>query len=240
MCRMFGLLAMAPVRVSQLLRDAPRSLWTLAAEHRDGWGVALRESNRWQVHRDTACAQTSAPFAAIADTASAQILIAHVRQKTVGATALANTHPFQRGSLVFAHNGTVAPIAALADATSPTRAAEVCGDTDSERLFAYVATAIDRAGDVEAGIARALTGLYAAGDLGSSSFLLSCGQRIYAHRLGRALYALVRHGVAESRRTPTVVVASEPLTDEDWRELPDRSLHVLEPTAAEPQLRRCR
>lgn len=236
MCRMFGLLATQPVSARALLRDAPRSLWTLAGEHRDGWGVAFCEPDGWTVHRDTACAQTSARFDFVAATTVTRVMVAHVRQKTVGCTALANTHPFRRGRLVFAHNGTVTDPAALAAATSPARAAEIVGATDSERLFAFVATAIDRAGELERGVVDAVAALHTGG-LGSVSFLLSCGERIYAHRLGRALHVLVRHAGADDRRTPTVVVASEPLTDEAWRELPERSLHVLEGDAGGPQVR---
>ena len=234
---MFGLLAAQPVRARRLLRDAPRSLWTLAGEHRDGWGVAIGEPGGWVVHRDTACARASAEFDAVVDSACARVVVAHVRQKTVGPISLANTHPFRRGRLVFAHNGTVTALAALTDATSAARAAEVAGDTDSERLFAFVATQIDRAGDVERGVRAAVDALHAGGELGSLNFLLACGRQIYAHRLGRALFVLVRHGAVDDRRAGTLVVASEPLTDEAWRELPERSLHVLDAVDGAPVVR---
>jgi glutamine amidotransferase len=221
---MFGFLASRPVSARPLLRDAPRSLWTLSGEHPDGWGVAVGEPGGWVVHRDTACAQASPRFDAVVDATRARVVVAHVRKKTVGETALANTHPFRRGPLVFAHNGTVEAPALLAVGTSAARAAEITGDTDSERLFAFVASAIDRAGDVEAGVIAAARALHAAGPIGSLSFLLGAGERIYAHRLGRALHVLVRDVAA----APAVMVASEPLTDEPWRELPERSLHVLE------------
>lgn len=237
MCRMFGFLAARPVSARALLRDAPRSLWTLAGEHPDGWGVAIGEPDGWTVHRDTACAQRSTRFEDVAAATRARVVVAHVRQKTVGETALANTHPFRWGPLVFAHNGTVAAPDVLAAQTSDVRRAAVVGDTDSERLFAFVATHVDRAGDVERGVVAAVRALHAAGEVGSLSFLLSCGQRIYAHRLGRALFVLVRHDADAERRTPTVVVASEPLTDEAWRELPERSLHVLEDVGGAPTVR---
>jgi len=138
---------------------------------------------------------------------------------------------------VFAHNGTVARLDALAPHTSAARLAAIVGDTDSERLFAFVATQIDRAGDVERGVRAAVATLHAGGELGSLNFLLACGQRIYAHRLGRALFVLVRHAGDDDRRTPTLVVASEALTDEPWRELPERSLHVLEDDGGGPRVR---
>ena len=177
MCRMFGLLASRPVAARPLLRDAPRSLWTLSGEHPDGWGVAVGEPGGWTVHRDTACAQASPRFDAVVDATCARVVVAHIRKKTVGDIALANTHPFRRGALVFAHNGTVEAPAALAAGTSPARAAEIAGDTDSERLFAFVASAIDRAGDVERGVIAAVRALHAHGPMGSISFLLGAGAK---------------------------------------------------------------
>jgi predicted glutamine amidotransferase len=227
MCRMFGFVSAVSVVPRALLRDAPRSLQTLSHAHPDGWGVALRTANDWVVHRGTSCAALCAKYGELVDRAQARMLVAHIRQKTVGETALRNTHPFHRGSFVFAHNGTVKVVAALVARTSASRLAEIEGDTDSERLFAFVLTHLDAARDVEAGVIAAVKELHALGDVGSASFLLSCGERIYAHRLGRSLFTLVRHAEAEQRRAAAVVVASEQLTDEVWTEVPERALLVI-------------
>lgn len=231
MCRMFGLVARQPVEARSLLREAPRSLRTLAREHRDGWGVALRTAAEWVIHRGIESADESARFAEVADDATGKVVIAHVRQKTVGCTALANTHPFQRDAFVFAHNGSITAIPAIATRASERRLAEIEGETDSERLFAMVLTHIDDAGDVERGVIGAVRTLHGLGDIGSASFLLSCGSRLYAHRAGRSLFA---------RETASVVIASEQLTDETWNELPERSLVVVEDdaTGARARLRR--
>lgn len=228
MCRMFGLVAQQPVAARALLREAPRSLHTLSREHPDGWGVAVRSPDEWIVHRGTEPAQGSARFSEVAASATARLVIAHVRQKTVGCTALVNTHPFHRGAFVFAHNGSVTAIPALVAMTSQTRSEEITGDTDSERLFAFILTRIDEAGDIEVGLATAVRELHALGDIGATTFLLSCGTRLYAHRLGRSLFTLTRHGGADSRRTATVALASERLTDEPWHELPERALVVVD------------
>ncbi|MBP6632544.1 MAG: class II glutamine amidotransferase [Kofleriaceae bacterium] len=243
MCRMLGLVAARPVSPRVLLRDAPRSLAELSREHQDGWGMARWTGDGWQVERSTACAATCGRYARVVDHAPAELLIAHVRQKTVGPTSLANTHPFRRvvdgGEVVFAHNGTVRDVAELTARTSPARGAEVTGDTDSERLLAFVATSIDREGEVERGVQAAVATLHelhdhhaGAGGVGSINFLLSCGARLYAHRLGRSLHLLTRHGSAEARRTEAVVIASERLTDEPWTELADRTLLLVERDAA--------
>ncbi|MCX5744792.1 MAG: class II glutamine amidotransferase [Proteobacteria bacterium] len=234
---MFGFVSMESVVPRALLRDAPRSLQTLSHAHPDGWGIALRAADDWVVHRGTACAARCERYAELVDAAESRLLVAHIRQKTRGETKLANTHPFRRGAFVFAHNGTVTDTAPLVAHSSPARLAEIEGETDSERLFAFVLTHLDRAGDVEAGVIAAVRELHGIAGLGSASFLLSCGARIYAHRLGRSLFTIVRHAAAvpaagAQRRTAAVVVASEQLTDELWTELPERALVVIDPAGA--------
>ncbi|CAN5889858.1 class II glutamine amidotransferase [soil metagenome] len=224
---MFGVVALEPIATRELLRDAPRSLRALSREHPDGWGVAIHDAHDWVVHRSTSCAADCARYGELAEGIATRLLVAHIRQKTVGATALANTHPFRRGAFVFAHNGTIKDVAALVARSSPERLAQIEGDTDSERLFAFVMTHVDDACDVERGVARAVQELHAFGDIGSASFLLSCGERLYAHRLGRSLFVLIRSGA--------VVIASEQLTGEAWQELPERTVVVVDHAAPQPR-----
>lgn len=228
MCRMFGLTAARPIQARELLRDAPRSLRTLSTEHPDGWGVALRTQDDWMLHRSTECAARCAKYDELVDQVATRLLVAHVRQKTVGEAKLANTHPFRRGGFVFAHNGTVKAVAALVARTSAARLAEIEGDTDSERLFAFLLTRVDEAGDVARGLVTGVAELHALAELGSATFLFSCGERLYAHRLGRSLFTLVRHTAHEERRTAAAIVASERLTDEAWLEVPERTLVAID------------
>jgi glutamine amidotransferase len=207
---MFGMVADSPITCRDLLHEAPRSLRALSHEHRDGWGIAVHDGD-WRIERSIETAHACEQFGRI--TGAARLVIAHVRQRTVGPRALVNTHPFRRGGFVFAHNGTV-DVSALRIA--PEHAAAIAGDTDSERLFAFVLTQIDAAGDVARGVAAAVRALHALPSPGSANFLLSCGTRLYAHRLGRSMVRLDRPG--------TTVIASEPLTDERWVELPERAL----------------
>lgn len=213
------MVAARPLSVCELLHQAPRSLAVLSNEHPDGWGIAVRIVDAWQVQRSTNCAARCDDYAGLAGI-RAEVLIAHVRKATVGSLSIANTHPFQRGRYVFAHNGTVHKLAALVPSTDPTHLASVEGQTDSERLFAFVLTQIDEAGDVDRGVTRAVAMLQALGDIGAATFLLSCGERLFAYRSGRTLFTLARGNAA--------FVASEPLTDEPWREVPESQLVVLE------------
>ncbi|MFT3695586.1 MAG: class II glutamine amidotransferase [Kofleriaceae bacterium] len=194
--------------VQDLLHEAPRCLRELSKEHADGWGVALSRDGVWDIHKSTTCAALCPQWAK--ETGEAQLVIAHIRKKTVGELSLRNTHPFQRGSYVFAHNGTV-------DTTkfeiSSKRSSEIHGTTDSEKLFSFLLTQIDRHGDLQ----RAVDALHALGPIGSASFLFSDGAHLYAHRMGRQLFTAQRDHVA--------MAASEPLSDRDaWTEIPEGAL----------------
>lgn len=213
------MVAAQPVAPCELLRDAPRSLQALSEVHKDGWGVALRADSDWIIHRSTACAARCAQWGGLVDRVQTQLLIAHIRQRTVGEVTLKNTHPFRRGNFVLAHNGTIK----VALPCSEARGAEIEGTTDSEKLFAFVLTYIDELG-VERGLLAATSALHSLGDVGSASFLFSDGARLFAHRLGRTLYTLAR--------PHATIVASEQLTDEVWSEVPEKAIVEITATNA--------
>lgn len=215
--------AARPTALRDLLFDAPRSLRSLSEEHCDGWGIALYR-DAWTVHRSTTCAARCERYATL--DLSATLALAHVRKRTVGDLAIANTHPFQRGRFVFAHNGTVAT-APLVARTSAARLAAIEGTTDSEKLFSFVLTQIDELGDTERGLAAAIKLLHGFGSIGAATFLLADGERLFAHRLGRALFTTAREGAT--------VIASEPLGQSDaWSEVAEHQLVVLDAVAARP------
>lgn len=226
MCRMFGMVAASPVALRTLLRDAPRSLCALSREHRDGWGVAIASGGDWTVHRSIECAAESSRFSGVADSSHAALVVAHVRQRTVGETSLANTHPFRRGRHVLAHNGTVEAVSWLLARTSRERLLEIEGETDSERLFAFLMTRVDETGSIDDGVRRATCELRAHDRIGTVNFLFSDGVTLFAFRRGRGLFFLDRTPSAapRTRRTPSIVIASEPLTSERWNELSDGAL----------------
>jgi predicted glutamine amidotransferase len=216
----------------------------LSREHPHGWGVAVYDAMAasWRLQKHPACADGDARFLDVAVTSTGHALIAHVRKKTIGPVGLENTHPFQKGRWIFAHNGTIDDLDGLRGEVSPTRLKEVLGATDSEVFFAYLLTSLDAFGDaeratpdqVEGALSRAVQRLSASPSLGAANFLLSNGQELYAYRRGRSLYALERRpgdAIRASRRSPetgavidtewpsnrhAVLVASEAITDEPW------------------------
>jgi predicted glutamine amidotransferase len=250
MCRLVGIVASETTEFGLCLKEAPRSLATLSREHPDGWGIAIYEHDRstWRVHKGIERAYEDRRFLEIAARSAGHVLVAHVRQKTVGSTRIENTHPFERDGWIFAHNGTITDVGTLRADTSRARLAEVTGDTDSELLFAHLLTRLDEAGltRLEDEDAREeattllddVTRRLREAQIGAFNFLLSDGRTCFAHRLGRSLYLLERtpsDPVRETRDVTSsatlvtkwthhrhaVLVASERLTDEPWQELPE-------------------
>jgi len=244
MCRLLGIAASEPTDFKIVLREAPRSLATLSREHRDGWGLAIfdEQAGGWRLDKGIACAGEDERFHRVAVGSRGEMLISHVRQKTVGETSLVNTHPFERGRWVFAHNGTVEDVGWLRTQVSRERLAEVRGETDSELLFAWLLTRLDEAGaahtaaspDTDRAVGTAVRIARGRAAFGAFNFLLSDGSALYAHRFGRAMHLLERgpHDEIRARRTSrdgTVVetpwsqrrtgvfVASEKMTHEPWQ-----------------------
>jgi glutamine amidotransferase len=250
MCRLLGIVASEPTEFRLVLKEAPRSLAILSREHRDGWGLAIWDDvNAWRVEKGTLCAHDDEEFHKLAVGSRGESLVAHVRQRTVGHTRLENTHPFQRGRWVFAHNGTIKEIDFLRSSTSPARLAEIQGDTDSELFFAWLLSRLDeaRVADAEPGpetdraLREAVRVVRARPGFGAFNFLLADATCTYAHRFGRSLFLLERgphdavrvnreskEGVTVqtpwSQRRTAVLVASERLTDEPWEELAEGML----------------
>lgn len=266
MCRLVGVVASEVTEFGLVLKEAPRSLARLSHEHRDGWGIAAHGSfdsipppserspheGGWRVHKGTNPAGECDRFLGIASRSAGTVLIAHVRQKTVGPTNIANTHPFVQSGWVFAHNGTLVDHASLRAGISPERLAQVRGDTDSEILFAFLLTRLDEAGLSHAGghstareqalrVLAVATEDLRARSAGAFNFLLSDGASCFVHRFGRTLFLLERtpnEGPSPRESSPgsppwtprrhAVLVASERLTDEGWREIPDGTLFRID------------
>lgn len=270
MCRLLGIVASELTEFGLVLTEAPRCLATLSREHPDGWGIAIHDASAasasrdvslgdapWQLHKGTAPAGDDRRFHELAARSTGHLLVAHVRQKTVGPTRLENTHPFVRDGWVFAHNGTIKEQDGLRARCSGRRLREISGDTDSELFFAYVLTRLDERGLVKLTDERSrvaaneliheITSELRAARIGAFNFLLSDGQTTFAHRFGRSLFVLERgpaDRVREMRdvgdgasivtkwtpRRQAVFVASERITDEPWREIEDGMLLRIERT----------
>ena len=145
MCRIFAVRATTPISV----RPAFDGLQKLAAEHKDGWGVAhFPQSGKW-VETGTLSAESCSRFDELGDLTT-QAMLVHIRLASVGTVHERNTHPFSAGPWVFMHNGTLKHFATArarfeAQIAPPFRA-ELRGETDSECCFALFRTYLDQQG----------------------------------------------------------------------------------------------
>ena len=148
MCRLFAFRSTGPLCGQASLCAAGNSLAAQSRRdargesHRDGWGLASFDGDgRPHVTKSLQAACDDRAFDDLARSVVTTTLVVHVRQASVGNTALENTHPFVHGRWVFAHNGTLEDFAArkgpLLSAIPDDLRQMIRGDTDSEHVFLF-------------------------------------------------------------------------------------------------------
>ena len=219
----------------------------------DGWGIAQWKGDLPRVSRNTDPAFADHQFAEIASSVSSDAVIAHVRAATVGDVAMQNTHPFTHGPWVFAHNGTIGAFEHVATHLDIGYYGPPEGETDSELAFLWILNRMNEHGldpdapaddleqivDVVADSVLELVRislLAGAPESPKLNFLLSDGKHLVASRWGNTLYWTFRRGIADCSVCGTshcpqadadyrsVVIASEPITNEDWTEVAEGSV----------------
>lgn len=243
MCRLLGIVVNERTNFHFALHAAPRSLASLSGEHPHGWGIAVFDASYgWAMKKQPVRASECPLFLNASSTIEGELLLAHVRSRTVGQSTIANTHPFWCDRWLFAHNGTITDTEFLRAHSSPERLRCIQGQTDSELFFAYLLTQLDEAGvtaepaseRTDEALKQAMQKARAQPQFGACNFLLSDGDVLYAHRSGRTLFVLERkpydevrvHRVSQetgaSIDTPwsasrqAVLIASEEMTEEPW------------------------
>ncbi len=248
MCRLFGLHAgRRPVTATFWLLDAPDSLAAQSHRNPDGAGIGVFDGpGPPTVDKQPLAAWNDREFAKAARTLHGTTFVAHVRYASTGALTKLNTHPFEQQGRLFAHNGVLEGLPAL-DARLRAFVAEhlVQGDTDSERLFALITAETRRnGGDVRQAITAAVGWAAAEIPVYSANVIVATPTEMFALRYPETntLYVLARSPRSRHLRltsgrisahsedladAPSVVVASEPMDDDDWRPIePGELLHV--------------
>ena len=229
MCRIFAVRASAPISV----RPAFDGLRKLAAEHKDGWGVAaFPESGPW-VETGVMSAESCSRFDALGDLTT-QAMLVHIRLASVGTVHERNNHPFSAGKWVFMHNGTLKQFdkarARFEAEIAPQFRMELRGETDSERCFALFRTYLeDRTSSDD--VVTALTRVFRTaekicddetpGKRSAMNFLVSDGLRVFATRRDRSLFTLSRPDLA-------AIASAELLPDQRWSEVPDDTFVTID------------
>src|ERR1700704_1190016 len=137
MCRLFGCRSAAPGVVAHELVHGANALRVQSREHPDGWGLGWYVGRVPQVVRSLSAAHGDDDFEEVGSFVTASTIVAHIRKASVGAVSLENTHPFEWGPWLFAHNGTISEwekcAAAIEAEIDPGLRAKMEGETDSER-----------------------------------------------------------------------------------------------------------
>jgi glutamine amidotransferase len=215
----------------------------------DGWGVAWFNGREWRLFKEPLALHESRRARSIARSVRGLIIISHVRFATHGGRSVVNTHPWLYRSFVFAHNGYLDRERLLRLVKQEYR--DFKGETDSEVLFHFLVQEALGSRDFVEGVKRTVGRIIEEGvDYNSLNFIASDGVKLYALRYARrsldyyTLYylersrealhldklssktaQLIRMKLARGERA--VLVASEPLTEEGWREIPNKHLLIV-------------
>ena len=148
MCRLFGFRSIIPSKVHQSLVGAENALMLQSERHPDGWGVAYYLDGAPHVIKSATGAMDDHLFHHVSGIVSSQTVIAHVRNATHGTHSIINSHPFQYGRWIFAHNGDIPHFGDLRERAlamiPPNRRRFILGNTDSEVLFHLLLTHMER------------------------------------------------------------------------------------------------
>lgn len=153
MCRMFALRSHVTCPIERALIDADCSLERLSHTNPHGWGVAHYVQGVPQLVKSPEMAADTPVYDTLSSQIESKTVVAHVRRATHGDHTIGNTHPFQYGRWVFAHNGNIAGFdevrSTLREGVASDLRPHILGDTDSEILFYVLLTALSDAGHLD-------------------------------------------------------------------------------------------
>jgi predicted glutamine amidotransferase len=212
MCRLFGFRSSIESQVHKSLLQAENSLVVQSEEHSDGWGIAHYTANAPHLLRSVNSAVDDRLFKKVSGIVSSQTVIAHLRRATAGKKSILNTHPFQFGHWVFAHNGTIKDYpknrSVLLDNVDQDLKRYVLGDTDSELMFFLILSELKKQKNLPGtcstqSLVKACRGMLkvlsdTVGDFNPEdtncvdnnyyTFLITCGDTLLAHHGGKQLF----------------------------------------------------
>ncbi|HUK65638.1 MAG TPA: class II glutamine amidotransferase [Anaeromyxobacteraceae bacterium] len=245
MCRLFAQHARADHQSHEPLCVAHNALRTQSHQHPHGWGIAWYDESGVQVRRGVMPAHADDAFVAAAREARSEIVVAHVRDASVGPVTEKNTHPFVYGPWLFAHNGTVARYrrvarvrAALVAEIDPALRRAIAGDTDSERCFFLFLTRLAarvpsnrpaELSEVRRALAETVASVTRIADSASENpsslnFLVSDGRLLAVCRRGRTLHVAQR-----TEQGGLFAIASEPIGQGPWRPVAEGGFVGIDP-----------
>jgi glutamine amidotransferase len=237
MCRHLAYLG-PPVRLSELLTEAPHSLvqqsWApqdmrgSGTINADGFGVGWYTVDGPVRYRRDCPMWSDENLVAIARTTTAAAFLAAVRSATVGMPVGESAcAPFSADGWLFSHNGIVAgwpsSVGKLAERLPVTDLLTLDAPTDSALVWALLRHRLRAGVEPAAALAGTVRELTDAAPGSRLNLLITDGIRVYATTAGHSLWA--------HRAPGRLVVASEPLGNEPgWLPVPDGRLVVGDPS----------
>lgn len=254
MCELFGISSLNPTTVKFSLAEFARRGGN-TGPHIDGWGIAFFRDGDALVIREPEPSADSALLHFIHDQhVPSALALSHIRKATQGGVSLRNTQPFTRElggrPHIFAHNGDLADLRQRIELDQSYF--RTIGDTDSEHAFCYLLSllqplwlstqtpSLDQRLDTFAWFADRMA------EFGAANFLYSDGDYLFVHSHHRrqdngdicppGLYLLQRrchehdllNGVEIESDQEMVLLASRPLSTENWQPLPAHTVMAIQ------------
>ena len=219
MCRLFGFRSVLQSQVHRSLTNAENAMSVQAHFHPDGWGVAYYVAGAPHIIKSTGPAEQDRIFHKVSGILTSRTVLAHVRKATQGVRSTLNSHPFQHGRWVMAHNGDVPDFfnlrARLVEEVPPLLRGYLLGETDSEVIFhlflGYLSeeVALDHRGapveSVVRALRRAVATVRAVADEEEARSLLTLivtdGEVMVAHQGGKELFWSTWKQICPERET---------------------------------------
>jgi predicted glutamine amidotransferase len=146
MCRLFGFRSIFSSQMHRSLLHAENALKYQSENHPDGWGVAYYLDECPHLIKSIDTAVDDSLFEKVSGIVSSETVLAHLRKTTIGENSILNTHPFQHGKWVFAHNGNIKHFlkfqSQLLGLVDEDLRSFILGATDSEIIFSIIISQI--------------------------------------------------------------------------------------------------
>ncbi|MER3434821.1 MAG: ergothioneine biosynthesis protein EgtC [Leptolyngbya sp. ERB_1_1] len=255
MCRLLGYLGQ-PVLLDRLISQSDHSLvvqsyqpkeMTAGLLNADGFGVgwyhATRETEPF-IYRSTLPIWNDVNLQSLNRYVESGCVLASVRSATAGlATDLSNCQPFQYASILGLHNGFIQDFRKtlyrpLRDRLGDVAYQLIQGLTDSEHIFATAIDQLETSANLTEALHRTLKLLIELGEKHqvslSANLILSDGNQLVASRYAQGVPTPTLYYLENDPAFPqSILVASEPLFEGNWKALPDHCLltvaHDLKP-----------
>jgi glutamine amidotransferase len=238
---------------NSLVHQATEAMQSLTRINADGFGVgwyAPEISPEPAIFKDTSPVWNNRNLGSIADKIESPCIFGHIRKaSSFDPVTRENCHPFDRGRLLWMHNGDIPGRARLSrravEVADDVLLAKIRGNTDSEMAFTVFLTHLDdplgplqspreMASAMEETLGLLTSWHQESGteDPLETNFCVTNGTSIVATRYAvseKAKPSLFWYEGDDSNGRRRVLIASEPLSEANgWHEVPEASLVVVD------------